>query len=383
MRVRFATNDPTPWPPEVPAGENPPPGAIIDYYLGANASQAVKLEILDGAGKLVRSYTSDDKPPATDPAMDPDKYNQICQTTPNAPDCGLPLYWPAPTVTLSNQKGMHRFNWDMRYDPISAGGGGRGGGGSGGAVPHRTYSSVNSPWAPPGAYTVRLTVDGKSYTQPLTLRLDPRVKTPALALAQLRWLKRRLSVAPARHAAYLDARALYIEKGIGAIAQLDKAQGDDVAAFKARLDSIAPAAAQGGGGRGGRGGGGGGGRGAVPTDTTQGTRCGRWSWSRPRRRRNNGLTHAGRCEQYDAVGCHVDPGCRGRANLRPARCGDAGARSVRSGDGSMECAQDYWTCGIEREAEGAGTGGGTELERRRGHEGTARRPAFGRERRGR
>ena len=55
----------------------------------------------------------------------------------------------------------------------------RGGGGAGGAVPHRTYPSVAAPWAAPGAYTVRLTVDGKQYTQPLTLRLDPRVKTPA------------------------------------------------------------------------------------------------------------------------------------------------------------------------------------------------------------
>src|SRR5471030_2510852 len=51
LRVRFATNDPTPWPPEVPAGENPAPGALIDYYLASNASSAVKLEILDASGK--------------------------------------------------------------------------------------------------------------------------------------------------------------------------------------------------------------------------------------------------------------------------------------------------------------------------------------------
>src|SRR5439155_372612 len=46
VRVRFATNDPTPWPPELPAGENPPPGAAIDYYL-PRAAGGVKLEILN------------------------------------------------------------------------------------------------------------------------------------------------------------------------------------------------------------------------------------------------------------------------------------------------------------------------------------------------
>ncbi len=52
---------------------------------------------------------------------------------------------------------MHRFSWDMHYDPIpGAGGGGRGGGGGNGAVPHRTYPGVNSPWVAPGTYTVRL-----------------------------------------------------------------------------------------------------------------------------------------------------------------------------------------------------------------------------------
>ncbi len=59
---------------------------------------------------------------------------------------------------------MHRFTWDMHYDPIPGmGGGGRGGGGgANGAVPHRTYPAINSPWVAPGTYTVRLTVNGKS-----------------------------------------------------------------------------------------------------------------------------------------------------------------------------------------------------------------------------
>ncbi|HEY5060322.1 MAG TPA: hypothetical protein VII52_02250 [Gemmatimonadaceae bacterium] len=254
LRVRFATNDPTPWPPEVPAGENPPPGALIDYYLAANAGSPVTLDILDAAGKTVRTYSSENRLAAADPATDPDRYNTLCQQTPSLPDCGLPLYWPAPQMSISTQAGMHRFNWDMRFDPVSDAGGGRGG--SMGAVPHRTYSAVNAPWAPPGNYTVRLTVDGKKYTQPITVRLDPRVKTSAAALGELATLSREMyDGAVAAHAAYLQARS--------AAAQLNSATSDDLAPFKAALDSLAPPARAGGRGRGGFGGGGGG-RGGAP-----------------------------------------------------------------------------------------------------------------------
>ena len=55
VRVRFGINEPTPWPPELPAGESAPPGALIDYYLAKDAGGPVKLEILDAAGKVVRT----------------------------------------------------------------------------------------------------------------------------------------------------------------------------------------------------------------------------------------------------------------------------------------------------------------------------------------
>jgi photosystem II stability/assembly factor-like uncharacterized protein len=231
VRVRFGTNDPTPWPPEVPAGENPPPGGIIDYYLAADASGPVTLDVLDAGGKVVRSYSSDDSVLTPDPALDPVGYNRICQQNPRAPDCSVPLYWAAPQMLLSTKAGMHRFSWDLHFDPI----GERGPRGEGGAaVPHRTYPSVFAPWAPPGAYTVRLTVNGKSFTQPLTLRLDPRVETAAADLQQLAALSREMyDAAVAAHAAYAQARALS--------ARLDRAGGEDAAAFKARLDSLAPA----------------------------------------------------------------------------------------------------------------------------------------------
>jgi hypothetical protein len=261
VRVRFGTNDPTPWPPELPAGENPMPGAIIDYTLAQDASQPVKLEILDNAGKVVRRYASTDPALNPHPALDPEAYNKICQRQPSATDCGLPLYWPAPPIRLSPRAGFHRFSWDMRFEPIGAEEDPVGGDeGATGAVPHRTYPTSFAPWAPPGSYTVRLTVDGKTYTQPLTLRLDPRVKTPAAGLAQLATLSREMyDGAWAAHTAYLQARALS--------AQLDKASGDDVAAFKRQVDSLAPPQAA--GGRGGRGGGRGRGGGGAPAPTLE------------------------------------------------------------------------------------------------------------------
>ena len=247
-RVRFGTNDPTPWPPELLAGENPPNGAIIDYYLAASGTNA-KLEILNGAGKIVRTYSSDDPARWPHPALDPVAYNKICQANPQAQDCGLPLYWPAPPQSLSAQSGMHRFLWDMHYDPIpGAGGGGRGGGGgANGAVPHRTYPGVNSPWAPPGTYTVRLTVDGKVLTQPITIKMDPRVKVTPEIQQIFTLTTQAEDHARAAADAYRDARALAEKK-------------PDLAK---QIDAIAPVQAAPAVDAGGRGGRGGGGRGAA------------------------------------------------------------------------------------------------------------------------
>jgi photosystem II stability/assembly factor-like uncharacterized protein len=249
IRIRFGTNDPTPWPPEWPAGENPPPGALIDYYL-PNAAGEVKLEILNTQGKVIRTYSSKDPVRSPDPATDPAAYDQLCRQTPNAPDCGLPLYWPAPPQVLRTTAGMHRFSWDMHYDPIGAAGGGRGGGGT--AVPHRTYPSVNSPWAAPGAYSVRLTVDGRSLTQPISVKMDPRVKiTPEVQ--QIFTLTTQMeNHARSAAGAYQEARAL-----------LDKLKARPQSAANDALikqvEAIAPAQPAedaSGGGRGGRGGGG-------------------------------------------------------------------------------------------------------------------------------
>jgi photosystem II stability/assembly factor-like uncharacterized protein len=241
VRVRFGMNDPTPWPPEMPAGENPPPGAILDYYLASDAPGPVTIEILDSANKIVRTYSSADPVRTPDPALDPVAYDRVCRETPAAPDCNLPLYWPAPAMAISARAGMHRVSWDLRYQPIGEGGG-RGGGA---AVPRRTYPAVNAPWASPGSYTVRLTAGGKNYTQPLTLHLDPRVKTSAAGLSTLTSLTREMyDGARAAHAAAEQARAL--------AAKLEGLDGPDVAALKEPLTALAAQAGPG-GGRGGRG----------------------------------------------------------------------------------------------------------------------------------
>jgi photosystem II stability/assembly factor-like uncharacterized protein len=226
IRMRFANNDPTPWPPEVPAGENPPAGAILNYFLASNAGH-VKIEILDARGKPVRTYSSTDPVLAPDPALEPEAYNRVCQRNPGAAHCSVPLYWAAPHIALTGTQGMHRFVWDMRYDPIE----GTLSESEDNAVPHRTYFSAVAPFAPPGNYTVRLTADGVTSTQPLRLVLDPRVKTSKTAIAQIGTLSREMyDAATAVHTAWMAAR-----KRADALTSPSDAQ------LKAMIDSIAPA----------------------------------------------------------------------------------------------------------------------------------------------
>ncbi|GAC1649478.1 MAG: hypothetical protein NVS4B3_06640 [Gemmatimonadaceae bacterium] len=237
IRVRFATNDPTPWPPEVPAGENPPRGAVLDYYLASDASGPVRLDILDAAGAVVRSYSSDDSVPQPDPAVDPAGYEKICQRTPAAPHCAVPLYWAAPAMVISTRKGMHRVEWDLRYAPIIAPKGKDAGEEEDtGVVPHRSYPVVNAPWAPPGTYTLGLAVGNQRLTQPLTLRLDPRVTTSASALARLAALTREMyNSAHLTHSAELRARAL-----VAALVDIDS---PGARSLRAQIESVAPAPA--------------------------------------------------------------------------------------------------------------------------------------------
>jgi len=151
---------------------------------------------------------------------------------------------------------MHRFLWDMRWQPLP-GGGGRGGGLGMAAIAHNTAPSPNSIWVAPGNYMVRLTADGKALTQPITVRMDPRVKTPAAGLAKLNELSLAL------YNGILDAQAA-LQKLRDLRAQAKKAGGtvppggdspsSKAAQALAEFDKKASAIEGGAGGAGGRGG---------------------------------------------------------------------------------------------------------------------------------
>ncbi len=177
LRVRWNLNTDTPLPPDEPVGENPPDGAMLDYQLEGDAAGAVTLEIKDGQGESLRRFSSDDAPAAIDPK-----------------EIGIPPYWVRPPQRLSGKRGLHRFLWDLHYAPLA------------GIAPEFPIAAIyrntapqpTSPWAIPGEYSVTLTVGGKAFTQPLTVKMDPRVKTsPADLREQFELAQRLYAIRPA------------------------------------------------------------------------------------------------------------------------------------------------------------------------------------------
>jgi photosystem II stability/assembly factor-like uncharacterized protein len=150
-----STDDGTPTQKDEPEAENPPYGAIIDYYLKAAAAGPVTLEILNGGGTTVRRFSSADPVPTPDP-------NTLA----------VNAIWQRAQDPPSAAAGMHRFVWDLRPAPPEGGRGrgGRGGGGGGGG------GRGGLPPVAAGAFSVKLTVNGRSLTQPLTVKPDPREK---------------------------------------------------------------------------------------------------------------------------------------------------------------------------------------------------------------
>jgi photosystem II stability/assembly factor-like uncharacterized protein len=198
IRMRANTNHDTPLSPEVPAGENPPTGAIFYYSLNTPAQGEVKIEILDSAGHVIRAYSSNDKP-----------------WSPPAPPA-FASYWFGATERISTQSGMHRLVWDMHYQaPRLA---------SMGANTEYSMSTVfgqnvghepEGAQALPGNYQVRLLADGKTYMQPFKLTMDPRVKVAALDLQKQFALETRLLEALQRgDQAVAEIRRLRSEKSV-------------------------------------------------------------------------------------------------------------------------------------------------------------------------
>jgi hypothetical protein len=215
-RVRPSSFEGTPMPPETPQGENPPDGALIDYYLKSAPSEAVTLEVLDSAGKPVRRYSSSDKPPQIDPKR-----------------LDFPASWIHLARPLSAEPGMHRFVWDVRYA-----------GAPGGNPLIAIFLGGGGPWALPGQYTVKLTVGGQSYTQPLAVKMDPRVKTPLADLVQQFQMVRQINTAQAQvSAAFGEANRLHEQlqalKARLPKASDQKALADEVEALDQKTMAIA------------------------------------------------------------------------------------------------------------------------------------------------
>jgi len=173
-RIQRDTNSDTPLPPDEPAAANPPDGAIIDYYLANDASDAVTLEILDAHSQLVRRFSSADKPDV----IEADLKKQL-----------IPLYWLRNFRALPSSAGMHRWVWDLHYPapdatrheyPIAA-------------IPADTPRYPVGPTALPGSYTARLTVSGKIYTATFFVKMDPRVTISTAALEKKFQIETRLA----------------------------------------------------------------------------------------------------------------------------------------------------------------------------------------------
>jgi photosystem II stability/assembly factor-like uncharacterized protein len=173
FRVRRDTNTDTPPPPDEPAGENPPEGAVLDYFLAKPADGPITLEILDDRGNMVRRYSSDESR-----ALSPQDLDKEL----------IPAYWLREPNALSTERGMHRWVWDLRYPapvstqheyPIAA-------------VPHDTPRYPLGALALPGQYVARLKANGRTSSVPLTVNMDPRGTITATELEQEFALESRL-----------------------------------------------------------------------------------------------------------------------------------------------------------------------------------------------
>jgi photosystem II stability/assembly factor-like uncharacterized protein len=164
-RVRWDNYQDTPYPIETPAGQNPPDGAIIDYFLKTPAASPFTLTISDEKGAEVAGFSSNAQPAQYSPA-------------------NVPSYWFGPASALTTAKGINRFVWDLRY-PAPA------------SLPYSYYGELleyteytladhavpgltpreqpRGPLVAPGKYTVELRYGGRTLRQDLVVKLDPRV----------------------------------------------------------------------------------------------------------------------------------------------------------------------------------------------------------------
>jgi len=165
VRVRWDNYQDTPWPVETPAGQNPPDGAIIDYFLKTAATSELTLTMYDEQNNQVAQFSSTPK-------------------SVDLPPANVPEYWFAPPAALTKVAGLNRFAWNLRYPPPAT-------------LPYGYYGNLldyteytlaehavpaqtprvqpQGPLVAPGSYAIELRYDGHSIRQPLTVTADPRI----------------------------------------------------------------------------------------------------------------------------------------------------------------------------------------------------------------
>jgi photosystem II stability/assembly factor-like uncharacterized protein len=219
VRMRRNVDFNTPFPKEEPQAPNPPAGAIIYYGLSARPSADIALDVLDAKGNVVRHMTS---APAT--------------SVREAPRAPMEQFWLALPTALPVNIGLNRATWDLRYDPPPAFAHTFAFNGNPGSTP----PLPEGPLALPGAYTVRLTVDGKTYTQRITVRPDPRKHVmPATYAAQHALLMRLYSAVQSTWTDFTPASALRAAVKKTAPNDTTSDLGKAAGTLAAKLDSIA------------------------------------------------------------------------------------------------------------------------------------------------
>jgi photosystem II stability/assembly factor-like uncharacterized protein len=183
LRVRWDNHPDTPLSAETPAGQNPPDGALIDYYFKTAPKGEVTLEIFDAKGNRMQHFSSVAPPPDATPA-------------------NVPEYWFAPPEVLPAKAGVNRFVWNLRYPHPAALTYGYFGEHldyieytlPDHAIPGETpRDQPPGPLVVPGQYELALTVEGKTYRQKLAVELDPRVHLSQADLAAQLELARKLA----------------------------------------------------------------------------------------------------------------------------------------------------------------------------------------------
>jgi photosystem II stability/assembly factor-like uncharacterized protein len=216
VRVRRSTAYDTPYPLDVPQAKNPPDGAVIYYWLANKPAGEITIEVTDSTGAMVRHLSSVAAPPVKEAAH------------PNFPD-----FWLAEPYHLPAEAGTNRATWDLRYDAPPAFIHTFEINGNPGASPPSPEGAL----ALPGTYTVKLTVDGKSYSSRVTVRNDPRSPATAAALRAQRALVAKMDAGMrAAYDGYQQVAAM--RAALPAVADSTSDLGKTVKEFRAKLDSI-------------------------------------------------------------------------------------------------------------------------------------------------